>query len=304
MSIILVTGSRGFIGNRLTRFLLEQGFDVKEFDIKISREMDITSLTNVEKIFRRIRPEVVVHLAANANTSLAYRDPYFDFSINVLGTLNILNASKNIGVKHLIFASSAYVYGKPKYLPINEEHPLEPVNPYGLSKLVGEKYIEMYRKLFALEFTIFRFFNIYGPGQIRGFVIPDFIERALSVVKKSENIFLVKSSPNAARDFIYVDDAIQAIVTVIEKGPVGEAFNICSGRPIRIIDIARTILNLLGASNVAIKCEGTDKAKPDVIYGSFEKAKKVIGWQPKTSFEEGIKATINYYCKVKDGSFK
>jgi len=157
---ILVTGSQGFIGKYLINKLKEKGFSIFEFNIKLDNRMDIMNRDFLLKYFSAVKPNIVIHLAANANTARAYKDPYFDFKINVLGTINVLKHVKRNPSIQLIFTSSAYVYGELSFVPITESHPTNPSHPYGLSKLTAECYIETHHAIFGISYTVFRLFNV------------------------------------------------------------------------------------------------------------------------------------------------
>jgi len=292
---IVVTGSRGFVGKHLVNRLKSKA-DILEFDIQLSPEMDITSKECVSKFLSETEPDIVVHLAANANTVKAKEDPYFDFKINAKGTLNALEyvAKKNIP---LIFASSAYVYGEPTYLPITEEHPKNPNHPYGISKLVAEKYVEAYCKLFGLNYIILRFFNIYGPHQNLGYVIPDFIHKAIKLKKSGNKKFIINSNPNVVRDFVYIDDVIDALESAIFNNPLNTALNICSGIPTRIEELARSILEIMKLDHIEIAFSQDTQGKLSILYGSPEKAYKLLNWKPKTNLYDGLRKTAEFMLR-------
>jgi len=292
---IVITGSRGFVGKRLVDRLKSKA-DILEFDVQLNPEMDIINKEHIFKFLSETEPDVVVHLAANANTVKAKEDPYFDFKINALGTLNLLDyaAKKNM---MLIFASSAYIYGEPMFVPITEEHPKNPNHPYGVSKFVAENYIEVYNKLFGLNYTILRFFNIFGPGQNIGYVIPDFIYKAIKLKELGEKKFIVNSSPNVVRDFIYIHDVIDALENAIFNNPLNTSINICSGVPIKIGTLAQYILKIMNLDDVEIMFSQDIQGKLSVLYGSYEKAYKMLNWKPKTDLYEGLKKTVEFMLR-------
>jgi len=293
---VLVTGSSGFIGKHLIRDLRDRNFHVVEFDIGLNPQMDVTNKKYVLMFFSETEPDVIIHLAANANTFRSREDPYFDFTVNVLGTLNVLESIlKNKKDTYLLFASSAYVYGEPQFVPITEDHPLNPTHPYGLSKLVAEHYIRMYNKLFGIPYTILRFFNIYGPGQSLGYVIPDLIHRAIKLLHKKGNEFLVQSSSEVVRDFVFIEDAIKAIIKAVEVGPLNTEINICSGIPTKIGELVSHILRILNTSNVKVKYLQDKAGKVSALFGSNKKAYELLGWRPLANIYDGLKMTIDDY---------
>jgi len=286
---ILVTGSRGFLGRHLVVNLRDYDCEVVEFDIKAHDWMDITDFDACEKIIKEQTPNVVFHLAANPSPAKSMEDPVFDLTINAIGTLNILRAVIKFGVDiHLIFASTAYVYGEPQYVPIDEKHELNPSSPYGISKLTAENYVRFFHKRYGLNYTICRFFNIYGPGQRAGFVVPDFIYRAKELDPNEP--FMVYGTANDSRDFIYVEDVVEALLSILKTGPLNREINIGSGKETKIVDLARIVLGYFG-KNPWIHCTKKE-GKVTRLLSDISVAKKELQWNPIFDLHEGIEKTI------------
>lgn len=272
---VAVTGSSGFVGSYLVRRLSELKVSVLRLDIR-----DGVDFTDWAQIRDLPQFDTMIHLAAKIFVPAAYENPREYYHINIGSTINALEICRTHGAK-MVFASS-YVYGQPKYLPIDEEHPASVFNPYCHSKVVGESLCEGYHRDFGIRIVILRAFNLYGPGQDRRTVIPSIIEQA-----KTGSILL--KDPQPKRDFVYIDDMVNAYIKAIqyEKTPF-ETFNIAGGRSYSIKQISETIARRL-ADDVAVEFTG-ERRKNEVMdtIADISKAKKLLGWQPKIGIEEGI----------------
>jgi UDP-glucose 4-epimerase len=307
---ILVTGGAGFIGSHLVDALLKKGADVTVID-NLSSGLrdnvnnrakficgDIRNLKTLRECLKNI--DIVYHLAANATTkesSMGWYDPIQDMRINAEGTLNIFRsiAESNLDVR-VVYASSAAVYGEPQYVPIDESHPKDPISPYGISKLSGEKYAFAYFKEFGIKSISARIFNTYGPRQPR-YVIFDLLKK----LQVNQNRLEVLGNGDTIRDYSYISDTVNALLLLTEKGRWGEIYNIAGENPISIKDLVVLILselNLIGKTKVRY----TGKSwKGDIkkMIADIGKIKKEAGFQPKISLEEGIKKTIEWFFTSK-----
>ena len=216
---LLILGGAGFIGSHLVDALLEQGEEVHVVDDlstgKLENlnpaasfyKMDICD-SGFGDLICSIRPEVVFHLAAQVSVPRSVHNPYEDARVNVLGTVNLLDACVKAGVKRVVFSSSAAVYGMPQYLTINEAHPLHTISPYGASKAAAEEYIRLYQRMYGINYIILRYANVYGPRQDaegEGGVVSIFSSRLTS--REELTIF---GSGEQTRDFVYVKDIVRA----------------------------------------------------------------------------------------------
>ncbi|MEM3549557.1 MAG: GDP-mannose 4,6-dehydratase [Candidatus Bathyarchaeia archaeon] len=257
---VLITGGAGFIGSHLAEeYLLNNAKNVIVYDdfstgtiknlehIKDERlkivKSSVLDPVGLNEVVKKGRIDIIDHLAAELEVYRGIKDSEKDARINILGTLNILNAALKNGVRRILFASSGAVYGEAKYLPIDEGHPLEPHWPYGVSKLSAERYVLQYHKLFGLETTAFRYGIVYGPREWFGRVLTMFIKR----------IFLENKPPvvfgggSQTRDFVYVDDVVKAHVSAVKNSEaVGQVFNIGSGKGISIKELAELLITLSG----------------------------------------------------------
>lgn len=268
MDKILITGESGFIGNELKKYL-KNNFEIVPFGRLMKK--DITK----KEDFKGLEADVVIHLA-----SVLRGEPEKMLKTNINGTINVLEFCKENNSK-MIFSSSCAVYGNAQS-PIKEDFPLNPINCNGLAKKIEENICKFYNKQFNIDCTILRLFNVYGPGQKKGFIIPDIIAQ----IKQRE---IVLGNPYPKRDYVYMGDVVKAICKSIQL----EGFNIInigSGKSYSVRNIAERI------SKKKIKFRDETKINSD-IYANIEKARKKLDWEPKISLEEGLNKIlkdINY----------
>jgi UDP-glucose 4-epimerase len=301
---VLVTGATGFIGSHLCLRLLDLGMEVHGLD-DLSRgslkrakilensgmslhKADVRDWATVHEVLHEVKPDAVIHLAALISVEESIRMPELYMEVNAEGTRNIVRAASNVGSGRLIYASSAAVYGNPIRLPIAEDHPTSPLSPYGLSKLMGERYV-------TSEFigrekpVILRIFNVYGPGQNPEYagVITKFMERL-----SQGDPPIIFGDGEQTRDFIHVDDVVEAFIRSLDT-PLNETavLNVGSGRPFKIIELARMMIRLYGLNVEPIHVP----PRPGDVRGSYADislAKRLLGWNPKISLEEGLRRLI------------
>lgn len=299
---VLVTGGAGFIGSNIVDKLIEKDYEVviidnlstgKKEHINAKAnfyEADISS-KNIENIFDKENIEVVIHTAAQIDVQKSINDPIYDCKNNIIGTLNILEACKKYKVDKLIYSSSAAVYGQPEYLPVDEEHPINAMSGYGISKHTPEHYIQMYADLYGLNTSILRYSNVYGPRQDpkgEGGVISIFVDKMLNNEEP-----VIYGDGDQTRDFIYVDDIVSANLAAINKKE-NDIYNISCNTKNSINDLARIINEILNTNFLPIY----KKARPGDIRHSIldnNKALNSLAWKPHYDLEQGLKETINYY---------
>ena len=294
MTSIAVTGSSGFIGHHLMKKLKERKFNVIALDLKnnvdISNWDHIKNLKNIDLIF---------HLAGKTYVPYAYKEPKEFYAANVLGTLNILELCRKINAR-MVYTSS-YIYGEPKKLPINEDHPINGTNPYTRSKIISEDLCRGYSNDFGVKIIIIRPFNVYGINQSKNFLIPSIIEQ----IKKNKEIVL--KDPTPKRDYVYIDDLIDAFIkSIYLENYVLEIFNIGSGISISVNEIVNMIT---GRFKYAITVKFTGEKRINEIsdtVADIKKAKKILKWNPKINFKSGIKKIIKHefykYPRASTGS--
>ena len=296
---ILVTGGAGFIGSNLVDKLIDEGCKVFVID-KLSTgkkenlnkkaifyKADICHLDKILPLFKGI--DYVFHLAANPRVIFSVENPIESHKVNVDGTLNVLYASYKNRVKRLIFASSAAVYGDIKELPLKENMTPKPISPYGLHKLIGENYCKLFSNLYNLETVCLRYFNVYGPRMDPNGPYALVISKFLKL-KKENKPLTIYGDGKQTRDFIYVDDVVKANILAMKSKKVGkgEVINICSGKSYSINYIAK----LIGGKKIYLPAR---KGEMKHTLGDNSLAKRLLGWKPKISLEEGIEKLLYYY---------
>jgi nucleoside-diphosphate-sugar epimerase len=313
---ILVTGGAGFIGSHIVDRLIEDDFDVTVIDDLHTgslantsyhrgkknfhfAEGDIRDINLVTKTLKDI--DVVFHEAALASVTLSVKDPITTNQINVEGTLNLLKASCDLNVKHFIFASSAAVYGTTKSPQKKEDDSLNPTSPYGVSKLAAENYVRVFQRLYGLKTVCLRYFNVYGPRQrvdvhgSYGGVISIFINRILNDMSP-----IMHGDGEQTRDFVYINDVVEAnMLAMNSENGAGEAFNIGTGKNISIKQVAEILKHIMNKEN--LEDIHTEPRTTDIKHGyaDISKAKRILGYEPQFSIEEGLTELVNWYTKKK-----
>jgi len=301
---ILVTGGAGFIGSHVTDAFVAEGHDVAVLDdLSTGRmenvnpaarfhEVDLRDEEAVEQVFVEERPECVSHQAARAQVRESMEKPVLYAEVNIIGSLNLLQACRRHGVKKVIYASTGgAVYGEPEYLPVDEEHPVNPLDPYGASKHHVEHYLYLYQANWGLPYTILRYPNVYGPRQDpygEAGVVAIFSQKMISRGKP-----LINGSGEQERDFVYAGDIAQANVLAVSKGN-GGIYNIGTGVGTSINDVFRLLREATGFDGEEIHGPG----KPGEVYKVFlnaARARKELNWAPKVSLEEGLSKTVDYF---------
>ena len=302
----LVTGGAGFIGSHLVDRLLEEGHKVAVIDNLSTGKlknlnsgatfyhMDITN-PSVQDIFQREQPDVVYHLAAQISVSESTKDPVKDGETNVIGTLRLLEAVRRSGIEKFIYSSTGgALYGDPETNPCSEQTPIIPLSPYGLSKYLAEQYIELYHRLYHLNYTILRYGNVYGPRQDphgEAGVVAIFSQAMLD--GKQPSIF---GAGDQERDFVYVGDVVDANIRAMKKGD-GQAFNIGTSHGTNVNRIYDSLKDI-----ISFKWDAEHRtARPGEVYKislECDKALRELGWSPQVSLDEGLDRTAEFFRKA------
>ncbi|MDP7421714.1 MAG: NAD-dependent epimerase/dehydratase family protein [bacterium] len=308
MSVIVVTGGAGFIGSNLAEELFHQGHEVRVIDNFISGRLDnLVSFIDGITLYDAdiLDPaaldealagaDIVFHLAAVTPVPQSLEDPVTTTRTNEEGTVRVLDHSRRAGVKLVVFASSAAVYGNPEKLPLIEESTLGPLSPYAVSKLAGEYYCRVFSNLFGLQTISLRFFNVYGPRQD-----PD--SSYAAVVPKFISTYLQGSRPvifgdgNQTRDFAFVEDVVQVCCLLLKhEGQFnGDIINISTGRSTTVNELARVVRSAVGSGE---KPEHGAERSGDIKHSvaNISRAQKLLGYDPGISLETGLKRTVEWY---------
>ena len=303
---VLVTGGEGFIGSHLTNKLVELGADVTIF-AKANIMKTKPNLKNLTGVLDKIKiiagnigerdaitqiinsqPDIIMHLAAIAFVDYSFEHPFEVINTNYFGTLNVLQAAMNLDIKRVVVTSSSEIYGTAQYVPMDEEHPLNPTSPYAASKVAADRTAFSFWNIYRLPTTIIRPFNTYGPRHTYD-VIPKFIRFAL----KGEPL-TIYGTGEQSRDFTYVDDMVEAFLIMgSDKKAIGEAVNFGTGKSVSINDIAEKIIRISKSSSKIIHVEKR-MAEVARLVCDYSKAKKLFGWEPQIDIDEGIRRNIEY----------
>jgi len=299
---VIVTGGAGFIGSHLTEELLRQHADVHIIDNlatglagnvppqAVFHRLDIVTQDAADVIVRE-KPDVVFHLAAQAEVQRSMTEPKFDADVNVSGTVNLLHAAVQAGVKKFVFASSSALYGDYQAERIPEDAPIHPVSYYGLSKWAGEAYIRLFHELHGLPFTILRYSNVYGPRQTvkgEGCVVALFLRNL-----RTGSAFRIHGDGEQTRDFVYVKDVVQANLAAAVSGG-GQICNIGTSDSISINRLVDEMEKLHGT---AIERTHSPARPGDIRYSCLDNSRAAghLGWKPRYSVLEGLRESYDYY---------
>jgi UDP-glucose 4-epimerase len=297
---LLVTGGNGFIGANLVRLLLDRGYRVTIFGKQLREQAEYLRdlpITTIEgdildiKLVNEVVPhhDGIVHLAAQTGVSGSLADPVRDCEINVIGTLNILEAARRSGVQRFVFASSNASLGR-QLPPATEDKAPLPLSPYGASKLAGEAYCLAYHGSWGIGTVVLRFGNVYGPFSAhKQSVIVKFFEDILTNEK-----ITIDGDGHQTRDFIYVGDLCKAILLALESQISGEVFQIATGLETNISQLAELVQKVMGR-NIAVSYGPSRKGDIRKNYSSITKVRSRLGWEPQVSLIDGLRATWEWY---------
>ncbi len=300
---IVVTGGAGFIGSHLVDRLIQEGYEVAVVDNlstgkrrNVNRaarfyKMDIQS-GSLERVFRKERPAVVMHLAAQMNVRLSVENPVFDAQVNIIGTLNLLEQAVKHGSRKIVFASSGgAVYGEQEVYPAPETHATHPLSPYGISKLTGDHYLEYYQRVSGIQSVSLRYANVYGPRQDpdgEAGVVAIFAQKMLRGERP-----IINGNGRQTRDFVFVEDVVEANLAVMGKEVMG-VYNVGTGRETSVNDLFRILATLTNAGSQELHGPAKKGEQARSVVDAT-KIRQQLGWEPRVSLEEGLKRTVEYF---------
>jgi UDP-glucose 4-epimerase len=301
---VLITGGAGFIGSHVVDACLRDGHTVSVVDnlstghqINLNPEavfyhLDIRDATALSGVFEKESPEVVIHHAAQVNVRNSVADPVLDAQINIIGSINVLQAARKVRARKVIYASSGgTVYGEPQSTPCLESHPILPLCPYGASKYIVEQYLHLYHKNYGLVYTVLRYGNVYGPRQDpagEAGVIAIFITQMLQDSK-----LVIYDDGNQVRDYVYVQDCARANLLALDKGD-GHVLNIGSGQPTTVNEIFNVLQSLTAYPNPPCYAP----PRQGEIYRTYldiSLAQQVLDWRPKVNLKQGLQRTLRAF---------
>lgn len=316
MKKILVTGADGFIGSHLTETLVRNGYEVKAFvyynsfnswgwldhcDKEVAGKFevfagDVRDPNGVRTAMKGM--DGVLHLAALIGIPFSYHSPDTYIDTNIKGTLNVLQAARDLNIQKIIHTSTSEVYGTAQFVPITEEHPVKGQSPYSASKIGADQLAYSFFASFKQPVIVVRPFNTYGPRQSARAIIPTIITQLLAGKKK-----IKLGSLHPTRDFNYVGDTVRGFIKALEsKDGFGEVFNIGNGFEISMGDTAKVIADIIG---VEVEIEGDEarfrpeKSEVERLWASNQKAKEILNWEPEykglQGFKSGLEKTINWF---------
>jgi nucleoside-diphosphate-sugar epimerase len=304
----LVTGGAGFIGSNIAEYLVGQGYAVRIFD-----NFSSGTRANVQAIGDKVEivegdlrdPKAVgqavdgaafvLHLGAMPSVIRSVEDPRTTSEANIMGTLNLLIAARDAGVKRVVFSSSSSVYGDTPTLPKREDMPLSPLSPYAVHKLTGEYYCRIFWQLYGLETISLRYFNVFGPRQDPQSQYAAVIPRFITAILKDRPP-TIYGDGKQTRDFSHVENIIDANLLACQapKEAVGQTFNIACGGRVSLLDLVATVNTILGKS---IQPKFDPPRPGDILHSQADisKAEKLLGWKPRVDFREGIAKAVAWY---------
>ncbi len=314
----LITGINGFIGSHLTEFMLDKGIEVfgtihdenygniSHLKDKINLiKCDIRNRSIVKKALKESKPDLIFHLAAQSRPDVSWVDPAGTMETNVMGTVYLYESIRELGLdpKILVAGSSAeygLIGGDEK--PIREDHPLLPVSPYGVSKVAQTLLAHQYFKNFKMRSIVARIFGATGPKKV-GDACSDFCKQIVKIERGEAEPVIRVGNLEVKRDLMDIRDTLDAFWSLMEKGRMGEFYNVCSSKSIRIGDMLKKLLEISG---IKAKIESEPKklrpTDEPVVVGDNTKIKRDCGWQPNVNFEKTLEDTLDYWRKVASGT--
>jgi UDP-glucose 4-epimerase len=300
----LVTGGGGFIGSNLVRALLERGDDVRVLDNfstgnranleGLDVEVVEGELRSYERVHNAVRgTEVVFHLGALGSVPRSVQDPLTSSAVNVEGTLNVLLAARDEGVRRVVYSSSSSVYGTRRELPVREDQPSDPLSPYGVAKLAAERYCVSFARVYeSFESVVVRYFNVFGPRQSPHSQYAAVIPLFVTAIAGGEPV-RIEGDGEQRRDFTYVSNVVDGTIRAAQaEGANGRIFNVAASAPASVNEVADTIGAILERPVERVFAPPRAGDIRD-SWADVTAAREVLGWEPTVGLEEGLRRTIS-----------
>jgi len=317
VSSCFITGIGGFLGSHLADSALEQGWtvfgllrrdshNIAEIRHKVTLfRSDILDRTQVENAVQKVRPEVIFHLAAQSSPSASWTEPERTFHVNVLGTLNLLEAVRTAGLTPVVVvagSSAEYGFSQPDEIPIREDKPLRPASPYGVSKMATSALALLYHHAFNMKVVVARPFFVIGPRKV-GDVCSSFA-RGIVAVERGEQTSLRVGNLETVRDFLDAEDAVRAFWLLAEEGTPGQAYNICSGVGHKVATVLDVFLRM-GSQSVPVERDPAFQRPVDepIVVGDNSRL-RALGWTPQVALDDSLSRILNYWRTQADVSLK
>jgi nucleoside-diphosphate-sugar epimerase len=303
MAKVLVTGGAGFIGSNLVRALLQRGDEVRILDNfstgnrsnleTLDIEIVEGELRSYERVHNAVRgTEIVYHLGALGSVPRSVQDPLTSSAVNVEGTLNVLLAARDEGIRRVVFSSSASVYGSSRQMPTTEDSPSDPISPYGVAKLAAERYCVSFSRVYeSFETVVLRYFNVFGPRQSPFSQYAAAVPLFITKIAAGEQID-VYGDGEQSRDFTFVANVVDATIRGGDaKGASGEIFNVAAGSPASVNHVAETIGSIVGKP---VRRRELQRRAGDLrdSWADLTKSSRVLGYEPHINLEEGLRRTV------------
>jgi UDP-glucose 4-epimerase len=301
---VIVTGGAGFIGSHIVDALVRERHNVLVVDNLTTGRLenlspgatllnaDIHDRAALEEIFQQHRPTFVVHHAAQTDVGRSMREPQYDTEVNIVGSINLIEQSVRFGVQKFLFASTSAVYPEQLHLPVDEEHLVRPLSPYGVSKFAVEQHLYLNHRESSLDYTVFRYGNVYGPRQNpsgESGVVAIFAHQMLSGIQPT-----IFGDGTKTRDYIHVHDVVKANLLALKGRGDGEVFNLGWGSEVRDIEVFETVRKSLRV-DVEPRFAQKRPGETDRICLDSTKARRLLEWMPEVSFESGVLSTVEAY---------
>jgi len=299
---VLVTGAGGFTGSHLSRALIKEGANVRALvkrgsplaninDIMSQIQLikgDIQDYTNLSNAMKGV--DLVFHVAAIVPVHESRDLPYLSTQVNTIGTFNVAWSALQAGVRKILYTSTCHIYGNQpeSQLPIKETAVPNPLDIYSATKYAGEILLKQFTNIDGIDVIITRAFNKYGPNQVGDWLFPKTIKKVLTQSK------IKVGNPDSTRDYSYIEDVVRGYILALEKGKNGDIFNLGSGKENSVRQIVQKIIEISG-KNVSVEWETFRESDILRSFGDCTKAKKVLGWEAKTSLDDGIRKTIEWW---------